>query len=329
MNSENKEAYIRELAQKYLQGDITPLERESFDTWYAEFDDSELRLTDSKFQGPEDMQASIYNRISAQIDQQPKARAKVYLLFRQMAAAAAVVLLVAGAYLYRLPLLDLVNPVKQVQVYCARGERKQVQLPDGTKVWLSPASTLTYPDNFRGDVRNISLNGDAFFDVVHDAEHPFVIRSGEVKTTVLGTSFNVNAYQEQDRINVTVVTGKVAVASKAKGRLEQVFVTANQRAIFNKGTSGISKEDFPEARQFIARREGLLEYKGTSLKDICLELEREYDIRIKLDQKLFAKVFYGNLNAREELKYTLNKLSTVMDLQWSKQGEAYMLNNRQ
>lgn len=252
-------------------------------------------------------------------------KVKTVKLWRRLVSAAAVLLILSGLYLYRSDLSELVAPSPAQQLLSAAAERKQVSLPDGTKVWLSPNSKLTYPDKFEGSARRVTLEGEAFFEVTHDSSHPFIIKSGQLSTTVLGTSFNVSAYTQQNTINVTLVTGKVAVALNGQNTTRRDTITANQRIIVDKAASSISKVDYPDAAAFLNKRLGLYEYRGAALQEVIGDLENQYGIKIKVDSQLAESTFYGNLKMTDALTETLNKLSTVMETKWKKDGGQYVI----
>ncbi|SHN21276.1 FecR family protein [Mucilaginibacter sp. OK098] len=324
MDSENKPYNINQLADKWLKGTITPEERVYFETWYAGFNDEELIMSDSKYTSTGQMRDDMYKRIAAEIDDQQRAKPKVIHLLRRMVAAAAIVFIIGGAALYRVTLLNLINPVHQLQMVTAKGQHKQLLLSDGTKIWVSPATTITYPDKFRGDKRFVNIDGEAFFEVKHDEDHPFIIQSDNIKTTVLGTSFNVDAYKNKATINVTLVSGKVAVALLA-GKPQQQIMLPNQRAVFNKATSMLIKQDYPDARKFLTRREGVFQYRGTPLQVVVQDMEDEYGISITINAQLSDKAFYGSLKTTDNINQTLNKLCTIMEVKLIKTGDAYTI----
>lgn len=245
--------------------------------------------------------------------------------FRAFAAAAAILLVLGSAYLYRSKISRVFNPVHQLETYSKNAERKQLILADGTKVWLSPNSKLTYPAQFNEDKRLVRLDGEAFFEVTHDAAHPFIIQSEQVSTTVLGTSFNVSAYKDQKNINITLVTGKVAVALKNAKRTNPVIITSNQRITVNKSSEKITKTDFPDAGDFLNRRLGLFDYKGSIFKAVITDLELQYHLQINLSPDLDYNKFYGQLDMTMPIEQCLNKLSTVMEVNWKKEGGQYVI----
>lgn len=250
---------------------------------------------------------------------------KPYFGLQKWISVAALLLLFTGIYFYRSAITQIFSTTPKYQLAASSNQRKQLQLADGTKVWLSPNSKLSYPDKFEGSERLVSLDGEAFFEVSHDAKHPFIIKSGEVSTTVLGTSFNVTAYTQQQTIDVTLVTGRVAVALNANNNTQRDTITANQRITVNKTTSKITKLDYPDAATFLNKRLGLYEYKGAALEAVRNDLENQYNIKIQFDQELSSKAFYGNLNMSSPLNETLNKLCTVMEAKWKKEGALYTI----
>jgi transmembrane sensor len=113
----------------------------------------------------------------------------------------------------RLQILDVVSPIAQKQFSTVNGQVASLTLADGTRVWLNGGSKLSYPEAFRGDKREITLTGEAFLEVTHDAKKSFIVHTGNIRTQVLGTSFNVKAYPEDSFVKVDVVTGKVGVVA--------------------------------------------------------------------------------------------------------------------
>ncbi|SMD05462.1 FecR family protein [Pedobacter nyackensis] len=134
-------------------------------------------------------------------------------------AAAAMLLLVAGIGLIQLTTGERPQKVAAIKSLAPgkSSARKWVKLPDGTSVQLNHDSYLEYADTFEGKAfREVRLIGEAYFDVKHDARHPFVIYTGKIKTTVLGTAFNINAYDANDAVTVTVTRGKVRIEDEKR-----------------------------------------------------------------------------------------------------------------
>jgi ferric-dicitrate binding protein FerR (iron transport regulator) len=250
---------------------------------------------------------------------------KVITLWRSIAAAAAVVLLITFAALYKNEVLEVIDPAKQVELVTAPGKHRQISLPDGTRIWLSPGSHISYPNKFRTKERLVKLEGEAFFDVVHDEDHPFVIQSGQLKTVVLGTSFNIKAYPDQIISEVTVISGKVAVQEHNLPKSKQAIMVLNQRAVYNKTDRSLVKQEYPNASKFLSQRTGLFSYDGASLQTVTDDLSLQYGVRITLTPDISKKGFYGHINTNEPLDKTFNKLCAVMDIRWNRVDNDYYL----
>jgi ferric-dicitrate binding protein FerR (iron transport regulator) len=319
----NKSFNPQELAHKWLAGTLTPDEKLRFEEWYADFNDEELLITNSRHTSAREIGTTILNKLNAQINEEPGRTTKIFPLWRSLAAAAAVVLAIGLSLFFREPILNTIDPVKQVQFTSTARQYRQLTLVDGSKVWLSPSSTISYPDKFRGKQRNVNIEGEAYFEVVHDTDHPFVIQSGEVKTVVLGTSFDIQAYARTASIEVTVVSGKVGVSSKNSKTAE--MVVANQRTVYQKTTGKLVKEAYPGASKFLDQRKGIFDFKGASLQEVSHELEVQYGIRISISPELSAKAFYGRLQTTAPIDHTLDKLCAVMEARWEQQNGTYLL----
>jgi transmembrane sensor len=244
---------------------------------------------------------------------------------RSVAAAAAILLICAGLFFFRSTLWNAISPAHQLQSFSAQAQRKQLELSDGTKVWLSPNSTLKYPDKFVGNSRMIALEGEAFFEVAHDASHPFIIQSGQVSTRVLGTSFNISAYQQNQNISVTLVTGKVAVALQKENSIMEETIVANQQVTINKAEEKISKANFPNASDYLNRRLGHFDYKGTALAEVVKDLELQYQIKIQLSPELNKNLFCGHIHITNSPTHTINKLCTLLYANCKKDGVKYVI----
>lgn len=322
---ENKTYDVKELAYKLKQGTISPEEQAWLDTWYTGFNDEEVLLSASKHHTPEQLRESILNKITAQMETPGQPARKVITLWRNIAAAAAVVLLITFAALYKNEVLEAIDPAKQVELVTAPGKHRQISLPDGTRIWLSPGSHISYPDKFRTKERLVKLEGEAFFDVVHDEDHPFVIQSGQLKTVVLGTSFNIKAYPDQIISEVTVISGKVAVQEHNLPKSKLAIMVLNQRAVYNKTDRSLVKQEYPNASKFLSQRTGLFSYDGASLQAVTDDLSLQYGVRIVLTPDVSKKGFYGHINTNEPLNKTFDKLCAVMDLRWGKHDSGYYL----
>ncbi|RYZ94255.1 MAG: hypothetical protein EOP47_28175, partial [Sphingobacteriaceae bacterium] len=175
----------------------------------------------------------VYNNILNIIDEEVVPVNRSYT--RWLVAASLITVLVM-VWVGRYTILNYLSPVQTLEVAAANGSVSSIVLTDGTKIWLNGGSKLKYPNTFRGDRREVSVEGEAFFDVTHDADKPFIVRSGEISTQVLGTSFNVKAYADEHLLKVNVVSGKVGVLPSGNSGIDfkTIFLTPDQGVVYNK-----------------------------------------------------------------------------------------------
>ncbi|MBL0745602.1 FecR family protein [Chryseolinea lacunae] len=201
--------------------------------------------------------------------------------------AASVVLLVMSSYFavrYWDVIRDRVDPVRYVSVQTKAGEQRLLKLPDGSQVWLNASSSLRYPEAFRGVMREVNLTGEAFFEVRRDEHKPFVVQTREFYTRVLGTSFNIEAYDDDATIDVTVATGKVAVGIFDTARQEQnqlALLTPNHHVRYDLVQHTWVKDSVAAATR-MAWHEGRLVFKSCPLPEMIKRLERWYAVKINL-----------------------------------------------
>lgn len=115
-------------------------------------------------------------------------------------------------------------------------------LSDSTRIYLNKNSRLTYPETFTDTLRIVSLTGEAFFEVTSNSQKPFIINAGKTETRVLGTSFNVRAYEEEEDTKVTVVTGKVQVSTKDNTDTQPVILKEGEQVTYNKTNASVTKQ---------------------------------------------------------------------------------------
>lgn len=193
---------------------------------------------------------------------------------------------------------------------------KEQLLPDGTKVFLNYNSRLTYPENFKGDLRTVSLQGEAFFDVKPDAAHPFVIQANGTEIRVLGTSFNVKAYSEAP-VRVDVATGKVRV-TKDSHRVELV-----------KGQSAEVLKDSIRSLQanmnMMGYRTQIYEFNAADLQDVVASIRDGYHVDVRLSNEKIAQCRLTIRFEKEPVDATLSVIAETLDLNLRKEGKVYWL----
>jgi transmembrane sensor len=200
--------------------------------------------------------------------------------------AATILLLIGAVYAFQSYRRELL-PTPPIAV-SAGGQKRLVALPDGSKVWLNKHSTLEYAADFSGAAREVRLSGEAFFEVRKDPAHPFTVLSAESRTRVLGTSFNVRAYPAEDSVEVSVVTGKVAFASR-RSHPDSVLLTPGMRGVLpapapDKAPGPVRQTATADAN-FRAWQTGELAFDNASLSHVIRTLRTTFGTTITVADK--------------------------------------------
>lgn len=156
-------------------------------------------------------------------------------------------------------------------------------LADGSRVWLNAGSSVTYPVAFVGNERKVTITGEAYFEVAHNAAKPFYVSKGDVSVQVLGTHFNVNAYDDEESIKVTLLEGSVRVQPIADSRKSILIKPGQQAKVVNGETSVVSNVD---VEQVMAWKNGRFEFKSTDIETIMREVARWYDVEIVYNEQV-------------------------------------------
>lgn len=228
--------------------------------------------------------------------------------FWQMAASLLLVS-VLGFGLIRI----LLNP--QITLQTAANEWKQLQLPDGSKVWLQEESRLTYQRNFWGTRRQLTLKGMAYFDVFRDEKKPFEITTTHENTIrVLGTSFEVMAYPGDSSETVTVTSGHVRFGNNIQGELD---LHKNEKGSI--GKSSFYKEEDRFAAEFTAWHERKLVFNNEPLDLAAKKIEHYFHVRIQFDHPEIGKCHFTGTFENPKLREVLDVLCSSLQIKWTKQ----------
>ncbi len=192
----------------------------------------------------------------------------------RIAAAAAILVFFVGFFGIRL----LHKHSELIAVNVPNGKIREIILPDSSHVWVNAGSQLQYPTAFKGKVREVYLEGQAFFQVIHEASHPFIVHSGRIVISVLGTSFEVKSFQKENEAKITVATGKVGV-SLAGVNKPAIFLLAGQQAVIYKGPHIVKQA---VQNEIAAWRESKLVFDNESLENVFHALERKYNVHFKI-----------------------------------------------
>ena len=186
-----------------------------------------------------------------------------------------------------------------------KGRQFKLVLPDGTKVWLNAASVIRYPTSFEGNERNISLQGEAYFEVTQNVKSPFKITTGESTTIeVLGTSFNINAYTNENTIRTTLLNGAVRINAYH----QTATLKPGQQAAVKPSKAQLVVLNVVNTDQVMAWKNGLFNFDDASLDEVMRQLERWYDIEVVYEKGIPTAHFGGEINKQNTLQDVLHIL---------------------
>src|SRR5690606_24897985 len=147
-----------------------------------------------------------------------------------------------------------------------------ITLPDGSKVWLNAESSITYPTTFVDKERKVEITGEAYFEVSHNAQQPFIVASAQQLVEVLGTEFNVNAYNDDHSINTTLLKGSVRIKTTSN---QTTILTPGQQARVSNETIRVNDV---QTEDYIAWKNGLIVLNHADLSSVVKQIERWYDV---------------------------------------------------
>ena len=194
----------------------------------------------------------------------------------------------------------------QHQIHVPTGQHVEIMLADGSKVWLNSGSTLTFPSKFNGKKRMVELDGEGFFEVKSDKEHPFIVSTSKYQVKAVGTSFNIYDYQDSPQFEAALLNGKVEVTTNAK-KSSVVILTPNQRAALCQGV--LEVKPIKNANNYLWRK-GIL-YFNEPLLEVFDKLQEYYDIEFQIrNSSLTRKSPYctGKFRAKDGLEHIIRVL---------------------
>jgi transmembrane sensor len=338
-----------ELLTRYLSGDVSPSECERVEEWLAE--DPERwarlallrdRLADAALDERAITQArmEVWARLEEELghlgagsewSRRPtpatapgRARPVQRVGLKRMQAAGLLVALasaaVVGAILLRWRPPAPAPPVRVAQT--SPGERAMLHLPDGTRVLLGVASTLRYPTSFASGAREVSIDGEAYFEVVHDVHRPFTVRARDLVATDLGTAFAVRAYPEDSGARVVVRQGRVSVRGDGARSTAQVVAPGQLGRL---GPDRQAIVETADTATWFAWTEGRLVFDGTPLREALPQLSRWFNIEFRLADSALGDVPLSATLRTQPTDLELNNLAMSLGLKQRRTGRIVTL----
>jgi transmembrane sensor len=311
------EQYIESLVQKYAEGLATQEEVKGLMDWYqgAIIGEVSWQVEDGTDK------EKVYHRILDRLRNTTAVKRGRFYWLKPLRVAAVLLLVVgAAAVYYSWP----TAPITYSTVLNGAGQTKRVELPDGSTVWLNAASRLDYANAFARH-REVQLDGEAYFNVAHDTDHPFTVETGAIRTTVLGTHFNITAYNSATVTTVSLLEGKVEIA--AEGKRLAVLLPATQFQWDRLTKKAIIK--VVDTSGVVAWKGGRLQFAGEPLSEVIGALERWYGVHIRLANPDLGNCrYYLNFDSGMPLKDLLALLAEVTKTEYSFHKDAIVISGK-
>lgn len=310
-----KKKYYKELIEKYLSGTISESEVAELLIWLEHDNNLNKWWADELGKGNDQMDIDLQNKllddIKVRIQKSEKSRTmflqkhkktpKIYFNVLKWTA------MICLPIILSLTVYVILSPERYeapLMVKAASGNRTELTLPDGTNVKLNSASQLSYLGNYGIKERRVNLTGEAFFNVTHDIKRPFIVQTGELQVMVLGTSFNVTSYENQENISIVLLKGKVDVYVNK----QRYSMSPDDKIIYDKQTLKVTTSKV-YSKDYIEWTRGSLHFDNESLLNIAKVLERTYNVEIKFDTERLKKERFSGTLGSGGIQSVLEKLT--------------------
>ncbi|HEY9262902.1 FecR family protein [Chitinophaga sp.] len=321
---------LHDLLEKYQQGKLTAAEKAQLDAWYDRFDTTHAGM--QPFANPEAEQAAaqrLQARIESSLEAAGHTNGRVVPLYRRWlyGAAAAIILLLLSFPLYRWLLkrntVATAPAMAWQNIVTPSGKMTKLTLADGSQVWLNANSSMRYPVAFSATNREIWLtDGEAFFDVSPDKQRPFIVHTDKLNVQVLGTSFNIRAYAQLDKVSIGVATGKVQVVRDAQ---PLGILTENKQLNWNRNTQKASILE-SDAAQMGNWKEGLIRLDGASFTELAIMIKNVYGYQLSTRNKVVQQAsFTATFKNTNKIEDVMKMICRTQQVKYQRQDSTITL----
>lgn len=301
---------ITEIIIKYFQNTATDEEKDVLLEWVEDSEENKLLFTSlkntwviSSLKDTNQNQEEIHNKFNEllqKIDESEeeeipeRSNRKFIRLVMQYAAVIIATACITTIVSYLI--LNKPKPIQYNQLEVPCGQQAKLTLSDGTKIWLNSKSKLIYPDHFSGLMREVLLDGEGYFEVTHNEKNPFIVRTSTLKVKVLGTSFNVASYNNDNDMRLTLEKGSVSMLDPISNE-EVVRVKPNEMVTFSKIDHHLTVKKV-ETDLYSSWRNGQFKFRKLSFEEISKRLSRNYNVTIIFHNRFlktakFSGVFFN------------------------------------
>lgn len=204
------------------------------------------------------------------------------------------------------------------------GKRSFITLSEGTKVWLNSGSKLIFPPIFKGTTREVTLVGEALFEVSKDKNKPFFVKTDAFKLKVYGTKFDIQAYEQDRESHVVLLEGKVSLNYNESLPSNEVFLAPNQKATLLRGVENFEITNIENMENYTAWVDGYLTFTNEEVEDVLKRVSRYYNADIEVVSAEKMGKIYGKLDLKDNLERVLDGIAFISEMKYTKQGNKYI-----
>ena len=333
--------HYKELIEKYFEGNITDDEIKELSDWIKNDRQLQNWWEEEFSKSDADINPALRDKLFAQIKEETlgknvssaeeeipvheisKAKVSKTIRMNPWRWTAVIVLPICVAF-FTYYLVDSMQTARAPFIVKAdKGDKATVELPDGTNVVLNSASRLSYLNNFGEKVRKVQLDGEAYFKVAHDEKHTFIVQVGELEVKVLGTSFNISAYEDAKDITIVLLEGKVGVYTQETS----CVMKPGDKIEYNKASHKIiSAQVHPD--DYIEWTKGNIYFEKESLENIMKPLSRIYDVEIRFDSSKLPKEYFTGTIPGGGIQNALNILMLTSPFYYEMEDSVIVLKEK-
>lgn len=243
---------------------------------------------------------------------------KSFLFYWQKIAAIMLLPLLIGGIIYFINEKYISgNSVVWQTISTPPGVKSHFKLPDGTFVWLNSGTNLSYPSSFSGETRNVKLLGEAFFDVVKDEKHPFIVDLGKLNIEVVGTKFDAINYEQDGKTEVVLASGKVKLYEKYENKSRLVSeMHPGQQATYHKEGNSISLRDV-DTEKYTSWFDGKLIFKDDPMNEVVRKLDRWFNVQIEITDPDIGDYIYTATFRNETIEQVLSLIKRTSPVEYT------------
>lgn len=314
---------LKNLIEKYLNGTLEAAEAQQLEQWLDATGD-EHAFDAMPEAEKEAARIAGYHHLVKRINQyrQPGI---ITPLFRYWKAAACIAGIIIAGAIFKKEMLSIVAPHRLVSLQSTPGKTKKHILSDGSIVWLKGNSKLIYPAGFGAGNREVTLQGEALFEIAKDPRHPFLVKCGTLTTTVLGTSFNIRETGKETQ--VTLLTGKIALSAPQSA---PVVLYPEQQAIYATTGTAIRKEEegTPPISDITKGTEYNMAFNDATMQQVLQRIENKFEINIQLQDAVINTNLITADFTDQSLQHTMEMISQALNLDFGINGKTILLKQK-